>query len=389
MKALGKFSTVTLSCLLLLGVTAQSKGGGLILVGTDPEPVPHGPATELFVPLFEALLDSVSNGQTGILAIGADPGTNAGNWIEDVASLMASQPAVTFVNDADIATIDFSNFAIIHIPSPDVPFTVGGITQTENDLLAARANAVACFLHSGGALFGLTQGDLANAWGFLDAIAPVTELNVGASGCCNGNGVPPPSACPAGSEVFNDVSATLAGMALGITDSNFDIVPPNAWHGVFETFPNFLEPFALANEPNCCSQDPPPADCLPVDMEAVIVGGFEVGCGDQDVCNGQETCDPAAGCQPGTPLECSDGLFCNGAETCDPLGGCQNGIPIPGCCKVDADCDNNNVCDGVEICIDNTCDSSPPLDCDDGNDCTADACGVDSHCDHTMIPDCP
>ncbi|MEK6676181.1 MAG: VWA domain-containing protein, partial [Planctomycetota bacterium] len=80
-------------------------------------------------------------------------------------------------------------------------------------------------------------------------------------------------------------------------------------------------------------------------------------CSDGLFCNGTETCDPLLGCQPGTPpcspdgvactvdgcdeaadvcthvptdSLCSDGLYCNGNETCDPLNGCQPGAsPCP------------------------------------------------------------
>ncbi|MCP4572506.1 MAG: hypothetical protein GY838_09175, partial [bacterium] len=42
-------------------------------------------------------------------------------------------------------------------------------------------------------------------------------------------------------------------------------------------------------------------------------------CDDGNVCNGLETCDCT--CQAGTPLTCDDGLWCNGAETCDAVLG--------------------------------------------------------------------
>ena len=53
----------------------------------------------------------------------------------------------------------------------------------------------------------------------------------------------------------------------------------------------------------------------------------QIDCDDDNVCNGMETCDPASGCQPGQPLECDDGNACNGTETCDPASGCQSGEP--------------------------------------------------------------
>lgn len=113
-------------------------------------------------------------------------------------------------------------------------------------------------------------------------------------------------------------------------------------------------------------------------------------------CDGKEVCDANRGCLPGTPpncgdgnacttdrcdedadrcvntsdaSKCNDGLFCNGVETCNPAGGCNAGTP-PNCnddiaCTVDAcveandtcshtvdnaACSNGQFCDGVEFC---------------------------------------
>jgi hypothetical protein len=50
---------------------------------------------------------------------------------------------------------------------------------------------------------------------------------------------------------------------------------------------------------------------------------LNLNCDDGNVCNGIETCDPMQGCQPGQALACDDGNGCNGIETCDPIQGCQ------------------------------------------------------------------
>lgn len=51
--------------------------------------------------------------------------------------------------------------------------------------------------------------------------------------------------------------------------------------------------------------------------------GTRLDCADADVCNGEETCDPATGrCRPGAPLVCDDGDPCTVDEPCDPAGGC-------------------------------------------------------------------
>jgi len=62
-------------------------------------------------------------------------------------------------------------------------------------------------------------------------------------------------------------------------------------------------------------------------------------CGDNDVCNGVETCDPGSGtCLQGTPLVCDDGDECT-TEVCDPISGCSS-VGQPGLdgalCELDA-----------------------------------------------------
>jgi hypothetical protein len=56
-------------------------------------------------------------------------------------------------------------------------------------------------------------------------------------------------------------------------------------------------------------------------------------CDNGNPCDGVETCDPAAGCQPGTPPTCNDGAPCTN-DSCDPASGCVH-EPIPGCCATD------------------------------------------------------
>jgi hypothetical protein len=81
-------------------------------------------------------------------------------------------------------------------------------------------------------------------------------------------------------------------------------------------------------------------------------------CGDGNPCNGDERCDSAAQCQPGTVAaagtSCPDGNACNGDETCDGFGTC-----VPG---------------------------APPV-VNDGNECTADACDPTAGVSHVSVPD--
>ena len=47
------------------------------------------------------------------------------------------------------------------------------------------------------------------------------------------------------------------------------------------------------------------------------------------------------------------------------------------------DCDNGDVCDGVETCVDGECVAGEPLECDDGVSCTEDSCDAELGCVHT------
>jgi hypothetical protein len=100
-------------------------------------------------------------------------------------------------------------------------------------------------------------------------------------------------------------------------------------------------------------------------------------CGDGNACNGDELCDAAGQCQPGTiqPVEtaCPDGDLCNGDETCNGFGTCVPGTPPvvndDNTCTVDA-CDSatgvahiplpdGTTCNTVGVCTAGTCSVGP------------------------------
>ena len=157
--------------------------------------------------------------------------------------------------------------------------------------------------------------------------------------------------------------------------------------------------------------------------------GAPLACEDDNPCNGDEMCDPAAGCTSGQALDCEDGNPCT-ANACDPVTGCTasnvpdltpcgeglvcvGGSCVAGGCSEDADCDDGSVCNGAETCVDlacqagqplscddgnvcngaescdpvDGCQTADPLDCDDGNLCTADSCDPASGCGHDPVSD--
>src|SRR5438093_1270918 len=133
----------------------------------------------------------------------------------------------------------------------------------------------------------------------------------------------------------------------------------------------------------CCTTD---ADCDDGDVctgtETCVTGACQNGtplvCDNGNPCDGLETCDPVAGCQAGTQLDCNDNLVCTN-DSCDPAIGCVN-APIPNCCVSNGDCDDGDICNGLETCVNNTCVAGTPPDCDDHNPCTADTCDAVMAC---------
>lgn len=208
-----------------------------MLAGHDADD--HG-FSAVYATLFDSLQATVTNGGSGILAIGADPGSEAGNWIASVASQMAVPQTVTFVNGAAISTQPLSGFAIIHVPSSthDTPGGIDG--ASELPLLNARTVEIVEFIAAGGGLFGLTQGvDVLDPYAYLSPFADLQTIGLPSSGDCDGG---------AGSALYDNVSTTPLGMTLGITDTNLDGC---CWHNVFSSYPDFLNVLAAANEPMC------------------------------------------------------------------------------------------------------------------------------------------
>jgi hypothetical protein len=207
----------------------------------------HGPPN-VYAGLLQEVLSNATNGQTGILALGVDSGSDAANWITSVVALLPQPQLIAFVNDETVGAITFSGYAALYIPSNSA-YTPGGISATENAFLTARASDVADFLDAGGGLFALTQGQFEDAYGWLGDFAPVDILAVGPSGYCGEE------------NLFTDVAPTEAGELFGITATNLDGC---CWGNIFTTFPVFLAQLAVATEPNCPE----------LDGGAVILTGF-------------------------------------------------------------------------------------------------------------------
>ena len=123
---------------------------------------------------------------------------------------------------------------------------------------------------------------------------------------------------------------------------------------------------ANCNDGNLCTDDfcDPDSGCAYENNAA--------NCTDSDVCTTADTCAEGI-CQGGPDLDCDDSNLCNGVESCDSKVGCLSGPPL--------DCNDNNPCNGVEVCAPDTgCVPGVALICDDGNPCTDDSCGAEEGC---------
>jgi hypothetical protein len=173
-----------------------------------------------------SILAEVNSSGSGILVIGG--GKNAGDdvtlfWNAIGAAATPAQ-AVTHVNGAaNISAQSFAGFAVIGVASAAPQTPNGGLTDAENNAFAARAGDVVNFVNGGGGLFGLSQAGLSNPYGSWVRSAR-SRFNF------------PPQ--------FQDVTATPAGNAVGITNTNLDVC---CWHDESLTFPGFLDVLATNN----------------------------------------------------------------------------------------------------------------------------------------------
>ncbi len=193
-------------------------------------------------------------------------------------------------------------------------------------------------------------------------------------------------------DVTSDVSAFLAGSA---TNHGW-LVRPETGTGqiTFDSRETTHPPYLILDidrSPECgpvddgdpCTEDVCSSTTGDVSHTIMVGASCDV---DGTVCNGEDTCDAAGVCIPGTPpvvdddgnpctldacdpalgvvhtpkpagASCSDGLLCNGAERCDGAGTCMPGAPL------DPD-------DSDESTIDLACDptdgvvhiQAPPID---------------------------
>lgn len=267
-------------------ITQPTLAGPIFLSGDDSDE--HFPdfspcSDSLILPIFQNVLDNVTNGGSGILALGVNsPSTfDAGKFVSNVAGCLDPVQTVTFSSGTNINTVSFGGYAILWVPSNNAD-TQGGIVQADNTRVVNRKSDIQTFVNGGGGLIILTQGTLTNAWdmvvGECGEDGSVTTLgtldNTGIFlDCVNCN--PCVNDPIQDVECFWNVSATATGQALGLTDTNYDHC---CFHTVFTAYPSFYSPLTL-----CDTSQNNPGVGVDYNGQAQAIGGVTVGiCGSDD-----------------------------------------------------------------------------------------------------------
>ena len=102
-------------------------------------------------------------------------------------------------------------------------------------------------------------------------------------------------------------------------------------------------------------------------------------CDDGDVCNGVETCDNNQCLPAAEPLDCDDQNPCTD-DACDPVDGCLGEPNVE-------PCDDGDLCTENDLCADGVC-GGELVSCDDENVCTLDSCDPGLGCQSDAVDGC-
>lgn len=209
---------------VLCGMLAQAQGP-VVLLGIDAEDFGH-PAPSNYFTVMGSTYSTASNLGTGTLVIGGGKsGTDRVTLFWN--ALAGVIGPITYVSGAAISSVSFTGYRMIGVVSDVFNTPSGGLTNAENDLLTTRAGDIAAFVNGGGGLLGFSSVELNTPYGYLGTIGSFTF------------GMPPQQ---------QDVTATLEGQAIGVTDA----LDGCCWHDSYLTFPSFLD--VLAYYPNVTGQ---------------------------------------------------------------------------------------------------------------------------------------
>ncbi|MFQ5462152.1 MAG: hypothetical protein ACE5E5_05940 [Phycisphaerae bacterium] len=246
-----------------VGGGGTTTGGIIFLSGDDADDeghcwgtvaAPDGSACAgLYPTILKFAVDNSLAPGNGIIAIGVNPTSTFGvslalealNVWNDVAN---GGPGATITHartPAEIAAINFNDFAVIYIPSVDFAeegfsgiHTAGGIMTSQLQALNARQADIIDFVNvQRGGLIALTETDAVDGYGWLPL--PVETQ-----------------------DVVNELVCPTAALTndFGVT-ATCDDLTHQFYHTIFTAFPSFLQPLAVSD--NAAAQP-------------VLIGGVDV-----------------------------------------------------------------------------------------------------------------
>lgn len=107
-------------------------------------------------------------------------------------------------------------------------------------------------------------------------------------------------------------------------------------------------------------------------------------------CTADADCDDSNGC---TTDACDvDAGTCSNEAACDEdhcvtVSNAEDTVTVCVECLNDAECDDDDACNGAETCVTGTCTDGTACVVDDGNECTTDACDPATGCSNTNVAD--
>ena len=148
-----------------------------------------------------------------------------------------------------------------------------------------------------------------------------------------------------------------------------------------EAFTDMARPVEVTGQDTIDAPDVCLLECADKECSDDGCGGSCGECDDGDVCNGVETCQEGS-CLPGAPLDCDDDKPCT-VDECDSQAGCQH-------VEHDGPCDDGDLCTDGDQCVAGACEPGKPVVCDDGEPCTSDMCKQETGlCESVVALDLP
>ncbi|MBC7975756.1 MAG: hypothetical protein H7138_12325 [Myxococcales bacterium] len=364
------------------------------------DPILHAKTTVTVGPFTQVFGDISSTGQNGsvLFDVSASQGFGANTLASKITVRTGAQAGHLFGNDLTVdggaaaQTLGLDPGALPAVP--DVTAAVPGATSITVNASQARqlcpgsygaislgTNAI---LNLNGGVYQISRLTLA-AGARLEPSEPVVVLVAG-NLTTTGSATIAPSAQALGALAAADIRIEVAG-AVTLADGSrvtAHLLVPNGKVTIGKnatlTGAAWAKSIAIGAQSLVIGDGklaavatavPPPCnDNSACTVDACVGGGTAAGfcrntpvavgtsCEDGNTCNGDELCNAAGQCQPGTNTgagtSCPDGDLCNGDETCNGGGTC-----VP---------------------------STPPVVSDD-NSCTVDACDATTGVAHIPLPD--